>query len=252
MVQYGFYFDEGRCNGCHSCAIACKVWRGIAPGPQKPLRILKWEKGTWPNVSRRVLFAPCYHCENPVCVDVANGALIKEPKYGAVLIDPYKATSPDLRAAAAACPYGAIAFDSNSPNATACMCNLCVDKLENGEMPVCVMSCPMRALDFGKIDDLRAKYGANNRLESMPDPSIVKPSIVFKPTDAIPKKKLIPYDANKAIQLFANRPSGLSPNYSSPSDVTQIPEGLVRRNKLMLKTSGIEEFMYYTRDEGEG
>ena len=97
ITQYGFYYDQGRCVGCQACAVGCKGWNGIAAGPQKPLRIFKWEEGTWTGVSTHILFAPCYHCQNPVCVTAAtDGSLIKEPEYGAVLIDPAKATSPYL------------------------------------------------------------------------------------------------------------------------------------------------------------
>ena len=250
--QYGFFFDQSRCTNCFTCQAACKAKNSIAPGSIRWLRMFNWETGSFPNVVINTLFAPCYHCQNPVCVDVAQGALIKEPKYGAVLIDPTKAKSPALRAAQLACPYGAIAFDSDASDATAYKCNLCVDKLEQGQMPVCVMSCPQRALDFGKLSDLVAKYGTNAQLSGMPDPSTVKPSVVFKPTDAFPKKQVIPYNTDKALQLFANRPAGLTPSYSTPTDVTDIPQGLIRRNKLVLKPANAEDFMYYSRDEGHG
>ena len=52
--------------------------------------------------------------------------------------------------------------------------------------------------------------------------------------------------------LFANRPDGLTPNYSTATDVTNQPEGLVTRNKLVLKPTSLDDFMYYTRDEGYG
>jgi anaerobic dimethyl sulfoxide reductase subunit B (iron-sulfur subunit) len=26
MEQWGFYFDQGRCIGCHACSLACKAW----------------------------------------------------------------------------------------------------------------------------------------------------------------------------------------------------------------------------------
>ena len=118
-VQYGFFFDQTRCHGCNICQVACKSWQLLPPGPGKMLRILQWEKGTFPNVRQKVLFAPCYQCENPICVEAAKGGLIKEPLYGAILVDPLKATSSDLKNAWMVCPYGAIAFDSDAPNSTA-------------------------------------------------------------------------------------------------------------------------------------
>jgi Fe-S-cluster-containing dehydrogenase component len=159
MTQYGFFFDQSRCVACQTCAVACKDWNDIAAGPAKPLRIFAWEKGAFPALRINTLFAPCYHCENPVCVDVANGAMYKEDKYGAVLIDPDKANDPNLKAAWNACPYGAITFDSDSPDSTAYKCNMCIDRLEQGKQPICVMSCPQRALDFGPLDQMTEKYG---------------------------------------------------------------------------------------------
>lgn len=88
MVQYGFYFDQSRCTGCNTCVIACKQWNGIPPGPVKGMRVYQWEKGAFPKIRIHLLAISCYHCENPVCVRACpNGALIKEEKYGAVLVD---------------------------------------------------------------------------------------------------------------------------------------------------------------------
>ena len=84
-VQYGFYFDQGRCVDCKTCVVACKSWYNVNPGPAKMCRMFEWESGTFPNVTLHALFAPCYHCANPVCVNYAKGAMFKEPDFGAVV-----------------------------------------------------------------------------------------------------------------------------------------------------------------------
>jgi anaerobic dimethyl sulfoxide reductase subunit B (iron-sulfur subunit) len=250
MTQYGFYFDEGRCFNCQACTVACKDWNGVNPGPSKWLRMFRWEEGTFPNVRLHYFFAPCYHCENPPCVAVANGAMIKEPKYGAVLIDPSRSNDPVLRAAWNACPYGSIVFDSDSVNANASKCTMCIDRLEQGLMPECAMACPMRAIDFGRIDDLKKKYpNATSTLKGMPANGGENPAMIFKPSDAIPKKQIVPYDQNTGMQLLGSRFGGLSPIYSSPSDVTSVPPSVVSRNKLVLKPTTSDELMYYTADD---
>jgi anaerobic dimethyl sulfoxide reductase subunit B (iron-sulfur subunit) len=250
MVQYGFFFDQSRCTDCRQCSIVCRDWNGIDEGPVKWLRMFQYEKGAYPNVKMNIVWAPCYHCENPVCVDAANGAMYKEDKYGAVLIDPDKAKSIDLRKAQEACPYGAIQFDSDAIDAYASKCTMCIDRLEQGLQPRCAETCIQRALDFGPLEDLVKKYGSLKQLEGMPSPDLVKPAVVFKPQRT--KKQIIPYDANRALQLFAKRDAvtpGLSPVFNSTTDVTDIPEGLVGRNKLNMKPKNVTEAMYLTKND---
>ncbi|MGB9022246.1 MAG: 4Fe-4S dicluster domain-containing protein, partial [Candidatus Bathyarchaeia archaeon] len=208
------------------------------PGPLKPSKVHEWETGSFINLRLHHLFVTCYHCANPVCVDAANGALFKEPKYGAVLMDPEKSKSPYLRVAADACPYGAITFASDSPSAEATKCNMCIDRLEQNLMPTCVMACPNRALDFGPLEDLQKKYGNIASIEGLPDPSIVHPSVVFKPVDE--PRKLVPYDETKALQLLAQR-GDFPPVFNSLEDVTDVPDGLVGRSKLVLKPNGVSD-----------
>ena len=247
-TQYGFFFDQSRCDNCMECAVACKGWLELGAGPVKPLRMLEWETGTFTDIRMHFMFATCYHCANPVCVDSANGAMFKEPKYGAVLIDPDKATSPSLRKASASCPYGAIMFDSDATNARATKCNMCVDRLEQGKQPVCVMSCHMRALDFGKLSDLKAKYGSTATLEGFPDPSATTPSIVFKPMDT--KVPLVPYDSNAALTLLSDRGSSLPKPFNSADEVLN-PSAVVGRTAAVFKPKSNAELMQNSRnDEG--
>jgi len=244
-VQYGFFFDQSRCDGCNTCQVACKSWNLLAPGPGKMLRILQWETGTFVNVRQNILFAPCYHCQNPVCIPPANGALIKEPKYGAVLVDPAKATSPDLKAAQIACPYGAIAFDSDAVDSSAVKCTMCVDRLTQGLFPACVMSCTARALDFDTIDNLVARHGSNTQLSGMPAPTTT-PSIVFKPMNQ--RKSLVAYDPVEALLLLGSRPAPLPPVFTDPTTVTTVAAGKTKDHPVF-HAANSAEFMVGTSDD---
>ena len=246
MVQYGFFFDQSRCHGCNICQVACKSWNMLPPGPEKWMRVYQWEKGSFPNVRVHTAAVFCYQCENPVCVDAADGAMYKEEKYGAVLIDPDKATSASMRKAFVACPYGAIAFDSDAPDAKASMCTMCIDRLEQDKLPVCVESCPQRAFEFGPFDEIQKKYGANRDLEDLPDSNLAKPAIIFKPHN--PRKQVVPYDANKALTLLQNR-EGLPQVFADKSDVLDIPADTVGRGKLNLHAKSTKELMLQTQDD---
>jgi len=167
MTQYGFFVDLSRCIGCNSCTVSCKQWHDIAPSPVKPMRVYQWETGAFPEVELRMLPIMCYHCETPVCVDACpNGALFKEEKYGAVLVDPEKCQG--TRKCWLACPYGSPQFESDEPGTKMLKCDMCIDRLEEGLKPICVLSCSMRALEFGRLDELIKKYGNLNRLDAKP------------------------------------------------------------------------------------
>lgn len=44
-------------------------------------------------------------------------------------------------------------------------CTTCPELRELGEQPACVASCPMRALEFGDIDELRAEHSEEGLVE---------------------------------------------------------------------------------------
>jgi anaerobic dimethyl sulfoxide reductase subunit B (iron-sulfur subunit) len=246
MTQYAFFFDESRCIDCRACAIACRDWNGIEPGPVKWLRRFTWEEGVFPEVKMHYLFASCFHCEQPLCLEACpNNALYKEERFGAVLVD--EARCQGAHQCWIACPYGVPQFADDAPGTKMSKCTMCIDRLVQGQMPVCVNSCPTRALDFGPLEEMKARYGDLQALAGMPDPSETRPSIVFKP--ASPKRQLVPYDAGKALRLFGQRGEQLSPLYTDPAAVTEIPDGVVGKDKLVLKAPSIVEALAATRSD---
>ena len=55
------------------------------------------------------------------------------------------------------------------------------ERVADGKKPICVESCPLRALDFGPIDELRQKHGQLAAVAPLPSAHFTKPSIVIKP-----------------------------------------------------------------------
>jgi len=224
-------------------------WHDIPPGTVKWMCVYQWEKGVFPNVRLHMMPVLCYHCENPVCIKACpNGAIYKEEKYGAVLVDPEKCTG--TRKCWKACPYGAPQFQGDEPSTKMSKCNMCIERLEQELTPICVLSCSMRALEFGPIDELEKKYGHLKRLEDMPKDSITKPAVVFKPAE--PKRQVIPWDSKRALELWRKRQphegEPLPDIFTEISEVTEAPQEIVGRHKLVLKAKNSQELMYYTTD----
>jgi len=75
------------------------------------------------------------------------------------------------------CPYGAPQYNEETGKMT--KCDTCLDLREKGEEPACVTSCIMRAIEFGPIDELRKKHGANANIKGIPSSSITKPNLII-------------------------------------------------------------------------
>jgi len=227
--------------------VACKNYHDLPPGPLKKLRVYQYEKGSFPDVRLHTQWVPCYHCGRPACVDACpSDAVRKEEKYGAVLIDEDRCDG--CRLCYDACPYGAPVFESDNPETVARKCTMCIDRLERGEMPICVLACPLRALDFGPLDALAALYGKVRDLEDLPESRTTNPSVVFRARRE--KRRIVPYDAGRALRLFMRR-DPLPPVFTSPADVTEICEGLVGRDEFRIKHASAQDLLRCTRnDEG--
>lgn len=186
-VQLGFIHNNVDCIGCRACEIACKDKNGLPPGPR--LRRVQYvEGGTYPEVFAYKVNMSCNHCAEPACLPTCpTGAIFKREKDGIVDIDSTLCIG--CRRCEAACPYGAPQF--NVETNTVNKCNMCVDEIDAGRKPYCVMACMMRVLDIGPIDQLRAgthetkARGAADEIvpqvRNMADPELTKPSIVFVP-----------------------------------------------------------------------
>ncbi|HEX9075729.1 MAG TPA: DmsC/YnfH family molybdoenzyme membrane anchor subunit, partial [Anaerolineae bacterium] len=60
-------------------------------------------------------------------------------------------------------------------------CDLCADNVDAGLLPACVAGCPPRAMDFGELADLEAKYGQGQNIFPLPEPDLTRPATVVRP-----------------------------------------------------------------------
>jgi anaerobic dimethyl sulfoxide reductase subunit B (iron-sulfur subunit) len=192
-VQLGFVHNNVDCIGCRACEMACKDKNGLPAGPRFR-RVQYIEGGTYPEVFAYKVNMSCNHCAEPACLPTCpTGAIWKRQDNGVVDIDSTLCIG--CRRCEAACPFGAPQFDPS--DGLVKKCNMCIDELEAGRKPYCVMACMMRVLDIGPIDKIRAgtyetkAIGPNETtvraIKNLANPELTNPSIAFV---AHPKGKI--------------------------------------------------------------
>lgn len=170
---YGVLIDLTRCTGCEACVLACKV-KNNRPNPDTGADRLS--SAAYSALERRTIVAldgglaeqaikrQCMHCLRPACVSACTvGALRKQPN-GPVTYEASKCIG--CRYCQYACPFGVPTYEWNNALGLIHKCNMCADRLAEGEQPACVVSCPNGALRFGKRSALLAQ--AHAQIETNP------------------------------------------------------------------------------------
>ncbi len=183
-TQYGFFIDSARCTGCKTCELACKDYKNLTPEVSFR-RIYEYAGGDWQedngvwqqNVFAYYLSIACNHCEDPACTKVCPSGAMHKREDGFVVVN--EEVCIGCRYCHMACPYGAPQYNADKGHMT--KCDGCHERVAEGKKPICVESCPLRALDFGPIAELRAKHGQLAAVAPLPSAHFTRPSIVIKP-----------------------------------------------------------------------
>lgn len=164
---WGMLIDVTRCTGCQSCVLACKE-ANDRPNPTVEPRALSNDAYSFidvrpnPNSDGPLnVKRQCMHCVSPACASACTvGALHKTPE-GPVVYDSEKCIG--CRYCQYACPFGVPTYDWDNPLGLIHKCQMCVDRLADGELPACMAACPAGALRFGRRSDLLTQAHAQIR-----------------------------------------------------------------------------------------
>lgn len=181
MAHKGFYYDQLACIGCRTCQIACKDKNDLDVG-MLFRKVASYEAGAFPDAHVYHLSIACNHCADPACAKVCpTGAMYVDEEDGTVQHDDSRCIG--CKYCVMACPYGEPVF--NKETGTVHKCDACIELRRSGEECACVAACPMRALEFGDIDDLRTGHPeAVDAIACLPDPGYTGPSLAIEPREA--------------------------------------------------------------------
>ena len=188
MKQHGFHVDIFKCTGCKTCEMACKDAHDLEVGVNWR-RIYEYTGGDWTrdgacwnqNVFSYYVSLSCNHCEKPACVKACpSGAMHKRSEDGLVVVNGEVCVG--CKYCEMACPYGAPQYNPAVRHMT--KCTGCYDLLAEGLKPICVAACPLRALEFGPMDELRTKYGRGVTVAPLPVSTLTTPNLLVHPSRA--------------------------------------------------------------------
>jgi formate dehydrogenase iron-sulfur subunit len=168
--RMGFFTDTSICIGCKACEVACKEWNQV---PEDGLRFTGWSydntvglgADTWrhvafieqqvPDADMRWLMSSdvCKHCTEAACLDVCPTGSLFRTEFDTVVVQ--EDICNGCGYCIPACPYGVI--DQRQGDGRAWKCTLCYDRLSVGSDPACAQACPTESIQFGPLDELRAR-----------------------------------------------------------------------------------------------
>lgn len=180
--QYGFRVNAARCTGCKTCEMACRDAYQLGETPSFR-RVCEASGGTWMQegaawrhqVFTYYLSIACNHCDDPVCQQVCPSGAMRKQDDGFVVLDSNQCIG--CGSCAFACPYKAPSY--SRVLRVMRKCDGCRARVEEGRVPLCVEACPMRALEFGEIDEIRGRHGSQCDVAPLPPGSYTRPNIVI-------------------------------------------------------------------------
>ena len=158
--QYRFHFDMTKCIGCKCCVVACNEQNGN-PAAINWRRVGELEGGYYPNTQRHHLSMGCNHCLEPSClIGCPVEAYTKDVKTGVVLHSADACIG--CQYCTWNCSYGVPQY--NAERGVVGKCDMCHNRLSDGDAPACVGACPEGAIaiEIVNIAEWRRDYVSAN------------------------------------------------------------------------------------------
>ena len=201
--QYAFQVELDKCTGCKACLVACHTLNGLDEDEAwRDIGLL--EAGPSEPGFQQTVTSACHHCLDPECLNGCPvGAYEKEAESGIVRHLDDQCIGCEY--CILKCPYDVPKYSHK--RGIVRKCDMCHQRLADGEAPACVQACPTEAISIIKIDTAALRK-ENNFLPGAPSPAITGPTTRYLgrhiPLDAIPadRSQLTPQPAHWPLSLM--------------------------------------------------
>ena len=175
MDQKHFVFNPNRCLGCKACQTACAVNHNLPPGIvlRKVTAIERVKEG---QLLKYYLSSSCHHCLNPECFRLCPNHVYRKRRDGIVVYDERKCKGCGI--CNRSCPFEAPILLPTTGKAI--KCDLCFERLEEGESPYCIAACPVGALKLSAAPEREDPFLLKT-LPGLPRIQVTRPAARYYP-----------------------------------------------------------------------
>ena len=172
-MQTRFHFHMDLCIGCHACEVACAEQNAL-PADTQWRRVGEVQSGTFPDTQSFFLSSGCNHCLDAACAKGCPVDAYEVNEQGIVI------HKDDVCIGCGYCtwncPYGVPHLQEDRRIVT--KCDLCHNRLADGDDPACVAACPAGAItvETVPIEQIYEEYMESGIGPDMPSPHITIPS----------------------------------------------------------------------------
>ncbi len=163
--QYRFEVDLDACSGCKACVTACHSLNGLDDGESfRAVGVVVTPAHAGPSTSsprlssmtvavpaQQTVTTACHHCVDPGCLTGCPAeAYEKDPVTG--IVKHLDDACIGCQYCTLTCPYDVPVY--NNRLGIVRKCDMCSDRLADGEAPACIQGCPTEAISITTVSTI--------------------------------------------------------------------------------------------------
>lgn len=153
--NYVMVIDLDKCIGCYACQVSCQMEHKL-PEDHARIKLTIEDSGPYPENKRLFLPLLCNHCTRPLCLPACKQNVYAN-KAGIIIHNTDACLG--CGQCISACKHQAIFLNPKTKKID--KCDFCYSRINHNLMPVCVLSCMARAMEFGDISSSHSSVWKN-------------------------------------------------------------------------------------------